>query len=90
MKGTEKQSKIEKLKLKQEAIKATIKKIEQQDKTRNRKQETRKKILAGEYYLEQIEKDGQSEELKKAMSKFLKRKSDRQLFGLKEVSKSES
>lgn len=90
MKDTEKQSKIEILKLKQEAIKATIKKIEQQDKTRNRKQETRKKILVGSFYLEQIEKDGKTEELKKAMNKFLRRKNDRQLFGLKEVSKAES
>jgi hypothetical protein len=85
MKDKENLSKLEKLKLRRLALDETIKKKEQQEKTKNRKQETRKKILVGSYYLEQVEKDGKIEELKKAMDRFLTRKNDREIFGLKEI-----
>ena len=52
-----------------------------------RKEDTRRKILVGAYYLDQAEKKGTMEKLKKMMDKFLVRENDRKLFGLSPLSK---
>lgn len=75
-------SKIEKLKLKQQKIAAQIQREEARHKTRERKEETRRKILLGAYFLDKINKDGTFETIKQELDAFLKRNSDRILFQL--------
>ena len=90
MKNKESTSTLEKLELKQLVLKAKIEKLKNQEKTKHRKQETRKKILVGAYYLEKMVSGGKIDELKKEMDKFLDKKSDRALFGLEELEKSQN
>ena len=59
-------------------------------KKQKRKEDTRRKILVGAYYLDQAEKKGTMEKLKKMMDEFLVREHDRRLFGLSPLSKSQN
>lgn len=74
---------LEKLKEKEAKLKARIRSIEARDASRLRKQDTRRKILLGALLAEWMEND---EALKKKvlanLDSFLKRKIDRELFGL--------
>lgn len=79
---SEKQSTVEKLKKQREQLNARIEKMEATAKTRQRKQDAKRKILVGAYHLELAEKLGKLEELKSGLDKFLKRNSDRALFDL--------
>ena len=54
---------------------------------KERKEDTRRKILVGSYYLDKAKKDGSFDELVKHMDKFLVRDSERKLFGLSSISK---
>lgn len=74
-------SRIEKLKLKQKQLTAQIQKEEARHKTSKRNQDTRRKILLGAWYLEKM-KDNGIEAIKNELNEFLKRNSDRALFGL--------
>ena len=74
--------KIEKLKKQKDVISARIQKMEAMEKHRERKRDTRRKILVGSYYLDKAKKDGTFKETKSIMDKYLKRKSDRELFDL--------
>ncbi len=75
-------SKIEKLKKQREVINNRIQKMEAMEKNRERKRDTRKKILIGSYHLDQAKKSDTMDALNKIMDKFLKRNSDRELFDL--------
>ena len=75
-------SKIEKLKKKQEVLKARIQLIENREKAKERKLDTRKKILVGSYFIEKYSEDKKEEELTKVMDQYLTRQSDRKVFGL--------
>ena len=75
------------LKKKQAQLDAQVQALEAAEKTRERKRETRRKILLGAYYLEQARKDGTFDEVVSKMDGYLKRKSDRALFGLAEKEK---
>ena len=75
-------SPLEKLKAQRAKLEARIQAAESRAKASERKQDTRRKILLGAYYLEQIQRDGQMDEIKKHLDGFLVRDSDRQLFGL--------
>ena len=75
-------SKIEKLKKKQESLKARIQLIENREKAKERKLDTRKKILVGSYFIEKYSEDKKEEELTKLMNQYLTRQSDRKVFGL--------
>ena len=75
------------LKKKQAQLDAQVQALEAAEKTRDRKRETRRKILLGAYYLEQARKDGTFDEVVSKMDGYLKRKSDRALFGLPEKEK---
>ena len=74
--------KIAKLKKQQEVINARIQKMEAMEKHRERKRDTRRKILVGSYYLDKARKGNSIKEIKRIMDKYLKRKSDRVLFDL--------
>ena len=58
-----KETTLETLKKRQEKLKQRIQKMEASEKTRERKRETRRKILIGSYYLDLARKNGQYEEL---------------------------
>ena len=74
--------KVEKLKRKQEVLKARIKLIEGREKSKEKKLMTRKKILIGSYFLEKYNKDNEIKKLIMIMDKYLIRESDRKVFGL--------
>jgi hypothetical protein len=82
---SKKMSSLEKLKTQQAKLTARIQAAEARTKVSERKQETRRKILVGSYYLDQARQNDQLDEIKKYMSGYLKRKSDRQLFELPEL-----
>ena len=75
-------SKIEKLKKKQEVLKARIQLIENREKAKERKLDTRKKILVGSYFIEKYMEDRKESELIKIMDQYLTRQSDRKVFDL--------
>ena len=80
-----KKSKLETLKSKKEQIEARIKNLESKEHLKQKKQDTRRKILIGAMVMEQMEKN---EEAKKkilaSLEGFLTRPMDRELFGLQE------
>jgi large subunit ribosomal protein L7/L12 len=81
-------SKIETLKEKAGQLMARARLLEAKEKTKARKEETRRKILAGALALEKAEKS--QEEKKKLLAEldgFLTRPLDRKLFGLPETGK---
>jgi len=76
---------LDNLKKKREQINARIQKMEASQKTKARKQETRRKILVGAFYLDKTRKEGVYDALVKSMDGYLKRDSDRVLFDLKSM-----
>lgn len=75
-------NKVEKLREKQDVLKARIQLIENREKSKERKLETRKKILIGSYFLEKYQKDNEMKKLQDIMNEYLSRESDRKVFGL--------
>lgn len=75
-------SKIESLKKQQAQLKARIQALEATDRQRERKRDTRRKILVGSYYLDQAQKNGTLENINQTMGTFLTRDNDRALFDL--------
>lgn len=75
-------SKIEKLERQKEVIEAQLQKEKARHKDRHRKDETRRKILLGAYFLDKLKNDGTFESIKQELNSFLTRNSDRKLFGL--------
>lgn len=73
---------LEKLKNQRAKIDARIQAAEARSKSAERKQETRRKILVGSYYLDKAREQGKLEELKNRMAEYLSRDSDRKLFDL--------
>lgn len=75
-------NKVELLKQKREMLNARIQKMESLEKNRERKRDTRRKILLGSYYLDKAVKEGKMDDVKLIMDFYLKRDSDRELFWL--------
>ena len=75
-------SQIEKLKRQKEIIEARLQQAEARHKHRERKEETRRKILLGAYFLDKLRKEGTLESVKQELEVFLTRNSDRKLFDL--------
>lgn len=73
-------SKIDALKIKRERLQAQIQKLEASEKSRERKQDTRRKILVGSYFIDKAKEEGGIESLYQLMGSYLKRESDKQLF----------
>lgn len=78
---------LDRLKLKQKQLSAKIQNLEAAEKTRERKRETRRKILVGAYYLEQAKECGSFDAIVELMHDYLKRNADRELFGLPPLGK---
>ena len=78
---------LTKLKEKREQLSARIQLMENREKHKDRKKDTRKKILLGSYYLDIAEKNGTFVEVKKIMDNYLTREADRILFDLPVESK---
>lgn len=76
-------SKIETLKQKKEQLNARIQKLEALQKARERKCDTRRKILIGAYFIDKANEEGNLDSLFQQLDGYLKRSSDRELFGLK-------
>jgi hypothetical protein len=74
--------KIQKLKKQKDVILARIQKMEAIEKHKERKRDTRRKILVGSYYLDKAKKENNMHEIKSIMAKFLKRDCDKILFDL--------
>ena len=77
-----KSKKLESLKKKQDQLKAQIQALEAAEKTREKKRDTRRKILIGAYYLDKAIKENRFDEIVKLMDGYLNRNSDRMLFDL--------
>ncbi len=75
-------SRIERMKKQREELEARIRKAESLARHQERKDDTRRKILIGSYYLDQTVKQNTMTELVKAIDPFLIRAKDRELFGL--------
>ena len=76
-------NRLERLKEQREKLNAKIQLAEARFKTSERKCDTRRKILLGSYYLDKAIKENSMDEINLIMDKYLKRNSDRELFGLK-------
>lgn len=77
-----KHTNLEKLKAQRAKLEARIQAAEARLKGSERKQDTRRKILVGSYYLDKAHQEGTLDELKKIMEAYLIRDSDRKLFNL--------
>jgi len=73
-------SALERLKKQRDSYNARIQMIEAREKVKERKLDTRRKILVGAYYLDVAKKENKLDSLSKLMTKFLTRDSDRALF----------
>lgn len=81
-----KKNQLDKLKQQRDALNAKIIAAEARSRVSERKQDTRRKILIGAYYLEQAQRDShQWAELQQIMTRYLTRDSDRRLFELPPV-----
>ena len=78
----EKQSRLDVLKKKKEQLNTRIQKLETLQKSRERKRDTRRKILIGAYFMEQATEEGYLDSLFQQLDGYLKRNSDRELFHL--------
>jgi hypothetical protein len=80
-------SDLDSLKKKRDVINARIRLMQNREQSKERKDNTRRKILIGSYYLEQANKNNSFDSVVKLMDSYLTRDSDRLLFGLKTVKK---
>jgi large subunit ribosomal protein L7/L12 len=80
-------SDLDSLKKKRDVINARIRLMQNREQSKERKDNTRRKILIGSYYLEHVNKNNSFDSVVKLMDSYLIRDSDRMLFGLKTVKK---
>lgn len=73
---------LDALKKKRDAINNRIRLVQNRELRQNRKDDTRRKILVGSYFLDKTKKESSFDELVAALDKFLVRDSDRKLFEL--------
>lgn len=79
----EKQSRLDVLKKKKGQLNVRIQKLESLQKSRERKRDTRRKILIGAYFIDKATEEGNLDSLFQQLDGYLKRSSDRELFDLK-------
>ena len=73
---------LEQLEKQYSALGNRIQKMQATEKSRERKRETRRKILVGSYYLDQAQQQDTYPQLVNLMDGYLKREADRKLFDL--------
>lgn len=78
---------LDSLKKKRDVLNARIRLMKNREQSKERKDNTRRKILIGSYYLDQANKNNSFDDVVKLMDKYLTRDSDRKLFGLTPVKK---
>jgi hypothetical protein len=87
---SEKQSRLDALKKKQELLRAQIQKLESLEKSRERKRDTRRKILVGSYFIDKANQEGTLFDLYQQIDKYIKRNVDRELFYLEPIKEEQS
>ena len=80
-------SNLDSLKKKRDIINARIRLVQNREQSKERKDNTRRKILIGSYYLDQANKNNSFDDIVKLMDSYLTRDSDRMLFGLEPIKK---
>jgi len=80
-------SQIAKLEKKQAQLQAQIQNLKARERSKQEREETRRKILIGAYTLDKARESGTFEKLVAALDGYLTRDSDRKLFGLPELQK---
>ena len=80
-------SNLDSLKKKRDIINARIRLMQNREQSKERKDNTRRKILIGSYYLDQANKNNSFNNIVKLMDSYLIHDSDRMLFGLDSVKK---
>ena len=78
---------LDSLKKKCDVLNARIRLMQNREQSKERKDNTRCKILIGSYYLDQANKNNSFDDVVKLMDSYLTRDSDRKLFGLTPVKK---
>ena len=78
---------LDSLKKKRDIINARIRLITNREQSKERKDDTRRKILIGSYYLDQANKNNSFDAVVKLMDSYLTRDSDRKVFNLKPLEK---
>ena len=80
-------SDLDSLKKKRDIINARIRLMQNKEQSKERKDNTRRKILIGSYYLDQANKNNSFNDIVKLMDSYLTRDSDRMLFDLLPIKK---
>ena len=81
-------SDLDSLKKKRDIINACIRLMQNREQSKERKDNTRRKILIGSYYFEQANKNNSFDSVVKLMDSYLTRDSDRMLFDLSPIKNS--
>lgn len=80
MNDNKKTNKLQKLQSRQKAIAAMAQKLQKSIDVIKRKQNLQRKILVGDYYLEQAKNKGTTKELQQIMLSYLQKARDKKLF----------
>ena len=80
-------SNLDSLKKKRDIINARIRLAQNREQSKERKDNTRRKILIGSYYLDLANKNNSFNDIVKLMDSYLTRDSDRILFDLTPIKK---
>ena len=80
-------SDLDSLKKKRDIINARIRLMQNKEQSKERKYNTRRKILIGSYYLEHAYKNNSFDSVVKLMNSYLTRDADRMLFDLLAIKK---
>ena len=78
---------LDALKKKRDAINSRIRLVQNRELRQKRKDDTRRKILVGSYFLDKAKKENSFKDLTTKLDKFLNRDSERKLFDLQPVTK---
>ena len=79
---SEKITQLQKLKKQKEILDARIQQAESRFKVKERKEDTRRKILIGAFMMEKLKKEEKFDSMIDELNGFLTRNSDRKLFGM--------
>ena len=79
---SDKMNQLEKLKKQKEILDARIQQAESKLKVKERKEDTRRKILIGAFMMEKLKKEEKFDSMIQELDGFLMRNSDRKLFGM--------